>query len=88
MEPKIEMSYKDIVKDEKSLIKYLEELVTREDLDINNKIFSACLAGRMFESERYFHENKEKIFETFMGSIDRLEDERANIKELGRGVKI
>lgn len=48
----LDMSYKDIVKDEKSLIKYLEDLVVREDIDIKNKIFSACMAGRFFEFEK------------------------------------
>jgi len=52
MESGLDMSYKDIVKDEKSLIKYLNDLVIRDDMDIENKIFSACIAGRFFELEK------------------------------------
>lgn len=51
-----EMSYKDIIKDEKSLIKYLNQLVDRKDIDLKNKIYSACMAGRFFEKEKVWKE--------------------------------
>lgn len=62
-----DMSYKEIVKDEESLKKYLKELIVRDDLDIENKVFSAALAGRFFEKEKFFRENKEAIFNAIMG---------------------
>lgn len=64
-----DFSYKDVIKDEESLKKYLNNLVLREDIDIRNKIFSAALAGRFFEKERYFWDNKDNISTEFMKSM-------------------
>lgn len=64
------MEYKEIIKDEKSLIQYLDELVERNDLDTKNKIYSACLAGRMFEFEKLVGNNSRivELMKMEMGS--------------------
>ncbi len=61
-----EMDYKEIIKDEKSLIKYLDQLIERDDLDIKNKVYSACMAGRFFEIDKYFKQNSEQIIDKFL----------------------
>ena len=68
----LELEYKDIIKDEKSLIKYLNFLVSNDEMDIKNKVFSAAMAGRAFEFEKYFWKNKDSIVDEFIESLGGL----------------
>ncbi len=61
-----EMDYREVIKDEKSLIKYLDQLIERDDLDVKNKVYSACMAGRFFEIDKYFKKNRKQIIDEFL----------------------
>lgn len=71
-----EMQYKEIMKDEKSLKEYLNQLVERDDLDVKNKVFSAALAGRFFEKDKYFIGNRDEIVSELLKEmkVDNEED--------------
>lgn len=77
-----EWVYKQIIKDEKSLIEYLEYLVSNDEMDIKNKVFSAAMAGRFFEKEQYLWKNKDLIVDKFFESLEILKEsiEKGGIK--------